>query len=369
MEQTTQTTLMETFKLFESYLPDFARTGIFSPGAQRYTGTARATYRPIAMVTHRAAETADTISLSLMPPSGYPMVRAGQHIDVAVEIRGVRHVRQYSLTSVTGVAPGGIAAQPLQITVKRQVDGIVSNYLHDHAFTGQKIEISAPKGDFVVANQAASTYVFCSAGSGITPVYAMARELLASGTTADVYFYHAARSANAVIFRAELEHLAEVHENFYPLLFLSEAEGGEKRRLNFETLQPLLGKSCGTRSAEVFLCGPGDFVQNLKDGFSSADFTVIHSEYFTLPAATIQEGVASFLRSGVEAKAEANLLEVAEAAGLKPKHGCRRGICHECKVHKTSGTVKNILTGKETSGDENIQLCITQAVGRVEIEL
>jgi len=369
MEQTTQTTLMDTFRLFESYLPDFARTGIFSAGAQRYTGTARATYRPIAMVTHRAAETADTISLSLMPPSGYPMVRAGQHIDVAVEIRGVRHVRQYSLTSVTGVAPGGIAAQPLQITVKRQGDGIVSNYLHDHAFTGQKIEISAPKGDFVVSNQAASTYVFCSAGSGITPVYAMARELLASGTNADVYFYHAARSAEAVIFRAELEHLAEVHENFYPLFFLSESEGAEKRRLNFTTLAPLLGSELNGAATEVFLCGSGDFVQNLKEGFSSSGFPAVHSEYFTLPAATVQEGVASFLRSGVETKAEANLLEVAEAAGIKPKHGCRRGICHECKAHKKSGTVKNILTGAESHGEENIQLCISQAVGKVEVEL
>jgi NAD(P)H-flavin reductase len=155
MNETAQTTLMDTFKLFESYLPDFARTGLFSPGAQRYTGTARALYRPVAMVTHRTAETPDTISLSLMPPSGYPAFRAGQHIDVAVEIRGVRHVRQYSLTGSSGspsAANGGFAAAPLQITVKRQNEGLVSNYLHDQAFVGNRLEISAPKGDFVVTN-------------------------------------------------------------------------------------------------------------------------------------------------------------------------------------------------------------------------
>lgn len=370
MEQTAQTTLLETFRLFENYLPDFARTGLFSHGAQRYTGNARATYRPIAMVTHRVAETSDTITLSLIPPAGYPTFRAGQHIDVAVEIRGVRHVRQYSLTSLATISTHrGIADEPLQIAVKKQNGGIVSSYLHEHAFVGQRLEISAPKGEFAVSNRNATTYVFCSAGSGITPVYAMARELLASGTKADIYFYHAARSADAVIFRAELEHLAETHENFYPLLFLSEAHGAEKRRLNFKTLAPLLGKDIDRKTTEIFLCGPGDFVQDLQEGFSVGNFAAVHSEYYTLPRATVQEGTVNFLRSGGETVATSNLLEAAEALGLKPKHGCRRGICHECKVHKRSGTVKNILTGDETQGEENIQLCISQAIGKVEIDL
>jgi ferredoxin-NADP reductase len=372
MNETAQTTLMDTFKLFESYLPDFARTGLFSPGAQRYTGTARALYRPVAMVTHRTAETADTVSLSLMPPSGYPAFRAGQHIDVAVEIRGVRHVRQYSLTGSSGspsAANGGFAAAPLQITVKRQNEGLVSNYLHDLAFVGNRLEISAPKGDFVVTNANAATYVFCSAGSGITPVYAMARELLASGKNADIYFYHAARSAESVIFRAELEHLAEKHENFYPIFFLSKAEGAEKRRLNFKTLAPLMGKDLAAETTEIFLCGPGDFVQDLQDGFQAAKFNALHSEFYTLPTAAVTAGTVNFLKSGAEIVATGNLLEAAEGAGIKAKHGCRRGICHECKVHKKSGTVKNILTGAETHGDENIQLCISQAVGKVEVEL
>ena len=370
MNQTAQTTLMDTFRLFESYLPGFARTGLFSQGGLRYTGIAQATYRPIALITHRTNETADTISLSLMPPSGYPAFRAGQHIDVAVEIRGVRHVRQYSLTGAPSHAKnGGFASEPLQITVKRQNDGLVSSYLHDHAFVGGRLEISAPKGDFVITNEKASTYVFCSAGSGITPVYAMARELLASGNQADIYFYHAARSAESVIFRAELEHLAEAHANFYPIFFLSEAEGVEKRRLNFETLSPLFGNALAKPTTEVYLCGPGEFVKNLQDGFSAAEFTAIHSEYYTLPASNSEASVMSFLRSGAEIVSSDNLLVAAETAGLKPKHGCRRGICHECKVHKKSGSVKNILSGQVTQGEENIQLCVSEAVGRVEIDL
>jgi len=197
-------------------------------------------------------------------------------------------------------------------------------------------------------------------------VYAMARELHSAGTAADIFFYHAAPSREAVIFRAELEHLAETHANFFPHLFLSEAEGVEKRRLSFEALAPLLPSM---QNAAVFLCGPGDFVKNLEVGFSASQNYSVRSEYFTLPPAGATEGQVHFLKTGLATKAEGNLLEVAEASGLKPKHGCRRGICHECKAHKISGTVKNILTGRETQGKENIQLCISEAVGSVEVEL
>lgn len=370
MNQTAQTSLMDTFKLFESFLPGFARTGLFSPGGLRYTGVAQPMYRPVALVTHRAAETADTISLSLIPPSGYPAFRAGQHIDVAVEIRGVRHVRQYSLTGAPAQSVnGGFASEPLRITVKRQHAGLVSNYLHDHAFVGTRLEISVPKGDFVIADQEPSGYIFCSAGSGITPVYAMARQLLNAGNKEDIYFYHAARSAESVIFRAELEHLAETHANFYPIFFFSEADGSEKRRLNFETLAPLLGSELSQAKTAIYLCGPGDFVQNLQDGFAAQKFAAVHSEFYTLPQQTAEASVVNFLLSAAELVTTDNLLVAAESAGLKPKHGCRRGICHECKAHKKSGAVKNILTGKVTQGEEDIQLCVSQAVGRVEMDI
>ncbi|MBL8033218.1 MAG: 2Fe-2S iron-sulfur cluster binding domain-containing protein [Leptospiraceae bacterium] len=362
MENTVQTQLLDAFRAFEKVLPDIARTGIFSRSAQRYTGINKH-YRPIAEVVRKKRETADAVSLTLQLPEDFPASQAGEHIDLAVEIRGVRHVRQYSIVSREG--------SELQVTVKNQAGGLVSGFIHENIVVGSKIEISAPRGGFTLPVKAAKSYIFCSAGSGITPVFAMARELLASGIKADVQFFHAAHSADAVIFRAELEHLAERHNNFLPQFFLSEAEGVEKRRLNFATLQNLLGSELAGNETKVMLCGPGDFVKNLEEGFRSLGIQNIASEYYTLPSmpATTEAGQATFVRSRVEAPAAGNLLEAAEAAGLKPKHGCRRGICHECKAHKKSGMVKNILSGQLTQGEENIQLCVSQAVGKVEIIL
>lgn len=366
MENSIQTNLFQAFEKFQGLLPDIARTGLFSPGAQRYTqalaGKPAVNYRPEATVKLRRQETYDSISLVLTPPAGYPQFRAGQHIDVAVEIYGVRHVRQYSITS--------LAETPdLQITIKRQPGGLVSNFIFGTIKPGAKIEISAPRGEFTAPARDHSAYLFFSAGSGITPVYAMVRSLLKDGAWGDIHFFHAAKSAESVIFRDELKRLAAEHENFHPHFFYSEGSQTEQRRLNAASALMLLQNAVHPPQTPVMICGPGEFVQGIDNDLRGLHYTQIGTEYYTLPQNSAGEGSAAFLRSGIEAKAAGNLLEAAEEAGLKPKHGCRRGICHECKAHKVSGTVKNILSGKESTGKENIQLCVSQAVGKVEIEL
>ncbi len=52
------------------------------------------------------------------------------------------------------------------------------------------------------------------------------------------------------------------------------------------------------------------------------------------------------------------------------RHGCRIGICHTCRCHKRSGTVRNVLTGAVSSEpDEDIQLCISIACSDLELGL
>ncbi|MBN8219308.1 MAG: 2Fe-2S iron-sulfur cluster binding domain-containing protein [Spirochaetes bacterium] len=370
MNPTKETSLFSGFSAFEGLLPDFARTGLFSAAGQKYTreqsGRLDTEYRPSAVVLSRREETAETITLKLLPGERYPDFVPGQHIDVAVEIAGVRHVRQYSLTGIPG-------AGALEITVKRQKGGLVSNHLLDHAESGTRLEISVPRGEFLLRDQPTAAYCFFSAGSGITPVYAMARAVLQSGTKADVWFFHAAKSKDAVIFRHSLERLAFEYKNFKPYFFLKESDTNDTThrsvRLNYAAAESMLPSDMNPHTTQIFVCGSGAFVQDLEGGFTAAGFSGLQSEYYTLPETAAGEGAARFLRSRATVKAGTNLLEAAEAAGIQAKHGCRRGICHECKAHKRSGTVKNILTGKETSGREDIQLCITQPVGVVEIDL
>jgi len=95
----------------------------------------------------------------------------------------------------------------------------------------------------------------------------------------------------------------------------------------------------------------------------------LRSESFTGPApagnpAALATATVTCVRSGAVFAAAPNrpLLVEAERSGLRPRHGCRMGICHTCLCRKVSGTVENLVTGAVSSApDTMIQLCICAA--------
>jgi ferredoxin len=72
----------------------------------------------------------------------------------------------------------------------------------------------------------------------------------------------------------------------------------------------------------------------------------------------------------VEAGGESDLLQVAENAGLSPRHGCRMGICHSCTTTLRRGCVRDLRNGSII--DEpgvKVQICVCAAAGNVDLEL
>src|SRR5690242_12550934 len=80
-----------------------------------------------ATVTGVDRSTRDATTLTLRANRAWSGIAAGQFVQVSVEIDGVRRVRCYSPASAAG--PG----RDLEITVRRHPDGLVSNFLADHA--------------------------------------------------------------------------------------------------------------------------------------------------------------------------------------------------------------------------------------------
>jgi ferredoxin len=76
-------------------------------------------------------------------------------------------------------------------------------------------------------------------------------------------------------------------------------------------------------------------------------------------------------RSGVVLENDGRtLLDQAEAAGLRPAHGCRRVICHTCVRHMAAGTLRRVDTGATlTATDVDVQLCVHAPAGDVHIDL
>jgi stearoyl-CoA 9-desaturase NADPH oxidoreductase len=120
----------------------------------------------------------------------------------------------------------------------------------------------------------------------------------------------------------------------------------------------------------VFVCGPPALVEAVRAHCADAKSESFVPPVFEVPAEA-SGGTVSFADSGVAVTDDGrSLLEQAEAAGLTPQSGCRMGICHTCTRRKTSGAVKNLITGAVSMADgEDVQICVTAPVGDVALAL
>jgi stearoyl-CoA 9-desaturase NADPH oxidoreductase len=120
----------------------------------------------------------------------------------------------------------------------------------------------------------------------------------------------------------------------------------------------------------VYVCGPPALVDAVRSLCPDARFESFVPPAFNVPAESTG-GRVSFTDSGVEATDDGQpLLVQAENAGLTPESGCRMGICHSCTRRKSSGVVRNLITGTvSTAEEEDVQICVSAPVGDVEIAL
>ncbi len=305
------------------------------------------------------AETQDVKTFVLRPNSAWRGHRAGQHALVEVEIDGVRHRRPYSISS----APGD---PRVAITVKRAARGRVSAWLHACVRPGHVLRLGQAAGDFVLPHPTPAKLLFLSAGSGITPVMAMLRDLASRGEVRDLAFVHHARTRHDVIFRGDLLDLAAHHRGLRLDLRLADAGGrfdeDELRRLVPDFLE-----------RDTFLCGPPGVMERAERLWQSQGAACrLHVERFVpavRPDGRGRGARITLARSGRSfPSAGGTLLDELERAGEGPASGCRMGICHTCKGRKRCGTVENLLTGAVSSDpDVDIQLCIS--VPRSDVEL
>src|SRR6476660_3659202 len=115
-------------------------------------------------------ETADAATIVIRPGADWAGHVPGQYIRIGVDVDGVRQWRAYSLTH--GPRPDGL----ISITVKAVADGKVSPYLVHQTRPGTLVHLEQAAGDFVLPERP-GPLLFITAGSGVTPVIGMLRNL------------------------------------------------------------------------------------------------------------------------------------------------------------------------------------------------
>jgi stearoyl-CoA 9-desaturase NADPH oxidoreductase len=324
------------------------------------TGEARAKVVDVRRTTPRS------VTLTLAPNAAFTdrnTVKAGQFVNVTVEIDGRMYARCYSLANVEG-------SEHLELTIGRHEGGLVSNYLYERARRGMVVGLDGVGGDFVLPEPGPSgrprRILFVSGGSGITPVMAMLRTLVAEGHLknqgSEIAFVHYARTAQEACYRDELAALPGVRV----LHGYTRSDAGDLvGRFGAEHLAAAMPSPDA-----VFVCGPKPLVEAVKQRCEN-----VYTESFVPPVleapANPSGGRIAFADSGVDIVDDGrSLLEQAESAGLTPQNGCRMGICHTCTRRKVSGAVRNLTTGAVSTGpDEDVQICVTVPVGDVDIAL
>ncbi|MFN3006119.1 ferredoxin reductase [Mycolicibacterium wolinskyi] len=330
-------------------------------GVDRYTELVEPTWTrrdARAKVVAVRRQTPRSVTLTLEPNEAFAGFRAGQHINLSVEINGRRRTRCYSPASAEG-------ARYIELTIGRHDGGLVSNYLCDHAYPGMVLGLDAVGGDFVMPEVLPRRILFVSGGSGITPVMSMLRTLRAQAFTGDIAFVHYARAADEACYRDELAATRGVR------VLHGYTRSTDESDLDGHFGPAHLAAACPDAEPDaVFVCGPPALVDAVRGHCRNVSSESFVPPTFTVPAASTG-GTVTFSTSGVDVVDDGRpLLVQAEAAGLTPESGCRMGICHSCTRFKSSGAVRNLITGAVSSADcEDIQICVTAPVGDVAIDL
>ena len=140
-------------------------------------------------------ETDEASTVVIKPSHEWAGHTPGQYLRIGAEIDGVRRWRAYSITS-DPEHPEGL----LSITIKYVEDGLMSPWFLRQAKPGTLVFLGEVEGTFGLPDPLPAKILSISAGSGITPVMALQRQLDRTDNVTDVVHIHSARTPGLFIF-------------------------------------------------------------------------------------------------------------------------------------------------------------------------
>lgn len=316
-------------------------------------------------------ETDDTVTLCFKQP-GLKKIKylAGQYLTLQFRINGRRYIRPYSFSSTP------LIDSTLNVTIKRVPQGIVSNYINDTVKVDDVIEVQEPLGDFIFElDQSIKSVVFWGVGSGITPLFSMIKDLLASQPSINIYLVYGNKSTSSVIFKNQLEKLKEIYSDRFKIYsfyskeeFFDEDSHNYRGRIDSVFVQNLVSDI--ESPSRNYICGPIGLKNTVRESLISLGENIenVFSEDFELVKnpedfkdIKNQEVILNF--KGVENKIAVtsgnSILEEALEAGLELPYSCQTGNCSTCKATAISGKLKMIGLDKPRTDlkDNEFLLC------------
>ena len=339
-------------------------------------------------------ESADVISLTMQSADDHQLAVAlpGQYVVVRLKptADGPTFFRSYSLS-------GPLSTERYRISVKIEPNGVAGNFLREHVHVGDALEVSAPRGSFVL-QPGERPIVLLSAGIGATPVLAMLHALAAARSTRQIMWLYAAPDGQHHPFAGEVRRLMRALTNGRNYVCYTRADSIDKTGEDFNPTgrfsRSVLDKLGLPQDADIYLCGPTRFMADMKEALASLGVAPerVHIEIFNggesmtpgvvdamtraphTPSDEANTGpLVSFARSGIsahwDASRYASILEMAEACDVPVRWACRTGVCHNCESGLVSGAVVYGPEPLDRPADGNILVCCSQPISDVVVDL
>ncbi|KAI1139085.1 globin-like protein [Hypoxylon sp. FL0543] len=228
-------------------------------------------------IAKKRKEADDITSFYLEPLDGVvplPKFLPGQYVSLQIPVPklGYKQSRQYSLSQAP--LDGG---KTYRVSVKREhddglnIDGLISNTLHDSYDEGDQVDLSHPHGLFTLdpsdISKEGAPVVLISAGVGATPLVSMLRALAQpSSVKRAISWIHTSRSKAKQPFADEVTAIAEgIKDRLSIHVHMRQGLDGEgKPRLDILALDRERDLFIHDRRAEYYICGPESFMLELR---------------------------------------------------------------------------------------------------------
>lgn len=233
-------------------------------------------WRPF-RVAQRHEETKDTASFILRPVDEKPVMKhlPGQYLSFKLNIPGAGSERRnYTISS----AP---SSEYYRITVKRQKDGVVSDWFHDSVKEGAIIEVSAPAGDFVLGHTDRPLFLI-AAGSGITPMMSIMETLVTRDSHPPIHLAYMTHTPGDEIFAGAISEFASKSAIKADIFYTrTEPKSAKQENIHFHSghISSDWVKQHDSQTAEYYICGPSEFMVSIIHGLQSQNIPLDRIRY------------------------------------------------------------------------------------------
>ncbi|KVS39936.1 PDR/VanB family oxidoreductase [Burkholderia ubonensis] len=306
------------------------------------------------------------VGFDLAPLSGdrLPDFEAGAHIDVHLP-SGI--VRQYSLYDLPGTP------SRYRIGVLRDPDSRGgSASLHDDVRAGDTLSISAPRNHFALHRGPERSLLFAG-GIGITPLLAMAQQLLREGRPFALHY--CGRSLSRMAFVDRVEQMSSI-DTPRTRVQVHVDDGPSDQHLDARA-------AIGPASADkhLYVCGPTGFMDHVLETARALgwDEAHLHREYFAGPPVESSDEDSPF-EIEIQSSGEVIRVEAGETAahalldaGFNLPLSCEQGVCGTCMTRVLAGVPDHrdlYLTDEEKARNDSFMPCCSRAkTARLVLEL